>query len=364
MQPTKDGSEVHGLMSSGVENDDEISLFALGTALVRNRWRIAAAMFAGALVAGVSVYQRPTLYEASASFFPQGYDPGRSGLSDIAAQLGRALPTTNQSISPEFYATLLRSRELLRPVAYDTFTVHELGKRKMTFFELFGISEGSPAAREEAAVSRLMGIVSADVDRMTGVVEVSVVTPWRSVSLAIATVLVTGVDEYNQRTRQGQAASERRFVESRLAIARDDLRTAEDRLQRFLQTNRQFGGSPELTFERERLQRDVTLRQEVFTSLMKSYEDVRIREVRDTPGITMFEQPSAPLAPLARGRLKSVLLGLIIGGIIGTVFAILTGVFARRRMSGRPEVDEFVGSLGEAKAEMLRPVRWLRQRAQ
>ncbi len=40
--------------------------------------------------------------------------------------------------------------------------------------------------------------------------------------------------------------AERRFVESRLDRARRELRAAEDALQAFLQSNRQFSNSPEL----------------------------------------------------------------------------------------------------------------------
>lgn len=344
------------------QDGDEVSLFELGTTVLRNRWRIARWVFIGAAVAALSVFSKPALYRASASFVPQGSNVRRSELASLAGQFGVSLPAGSESFSPEFYADLLKTGVLLRPIARDTLVVQEMGGQRISFLDLFEIPEGAAMRREEQGVTALMEILTASVARGTGVVELSVATRWPSVSLAIATALVNRVNAYNRRTMQGQAAAERRFVEDRLAVARAELRESEDRLERFLVTNRQFGSSPELTFERDRLQRDVSLHQQVFTSLTQSYEEVRIREVRDTPAITMFEPPSVPTLPEPRGRLRRVLLGLLLGGFFGVLTAFTSEMMNRRRSEGVREVEEFVGALGEVKGEILRPLRWFRRR--
>src|SRR5690349_5015922 len=265
-------------------DDGEISLFALGTTLLRNRWRIARWMAVGGLIAAAFAIFKPALYVASTSFVTQGgTDATRSGLASLAGQLGVAIPTSNQSLSPEVYARLLKSRVVLQTIARDTFQVQEMGGKRVTFLDLFDIRDASEIRREDKGVKLLGNIVTVGVAKTTGVVEISVATKWRSVSLAIANELINGVNDYNERTRQSQASAERKFVEGRLAIAAADLRDAEDRLEQFLRTNMQLGGSPELTIQRDRLQRNVSLRQQVFTSLTQSYEEARIREVRDTP---------------------------------------------------------------------------------
>ncbi len=97
-------------------------------------------------------------------------------------------------------------------------------------------SRGAAPCREEQGVSLLVDIVTASVVKTTGVVELSVATQWPGVSLVIATALVNGVNEFNRRTRQGQEAAARKFVEQRLAIAAAELRGAEDRLEHLLAT--------------------------------------------------------------------------------------------------------------------------------
>jgi uncharacterized protein involved in exopolysaccharide biosynthesis len=344
------------------EDDGQVALLAVATTLLRHRRRVLRWMFTGAAVAALLVFSRPQLYVASASFIPQGTDVSRSGLASLAGQFGVSLAAGTPSSSPDFYATLLKSRVLLRRVVLDTFVVQERGGERVSFLDLFKVQRKVPTRREEQGVRLLTGMVKTSVVRTTGIVGFSVATKWPSVSLAIASELVNGVNDFNQRTRQGQAAAERKFVEGRLAVAGADLRDAEDRLERFLKANRQYASSPELTFQLERLQRDVTLRQQVYTTLTQSFEEARIREVRDTPVITVIESPSVPTLPEPRGRLVSTLFGFLLGGLIGSVVVITSATMARRTREGDKNAHEFVGVLSEVKGEMLRGIRGLRER--
>ena len=340
-----------------------ISVFAIGTLLLRNRWRIVRWGVAGALVALALVWTRPALFTASASFIPQGADAGRSGLASLAGQFGVALPSGAQgSLTPDFYVRLIKSRELLGDVSRDTVAVPELEGRRMAMEDLLEIGAGSPALREEAAVAELAKRVTAGSSKTTGVVELNVVTEWPSISLWIAGRLLTGVNDFNQRTRRDQAASERKFMEARLAVAGTELRGAEDRLQAFLQGNRQYG-SPDLQFTRDRLQRDVALRQQLFTSLSQSYEEVRMREVRDTPVITVIDPPSVTSKPTPRGRGIRTLLGLLVGALVGAMMVFIRDVMRRRRAEGDPDADEFVNTLVELKGNLLGRLRRLGGRA-
>ncbi len=343
-------------------DDGTMSLLTFGTMLLRNRWRIARWAFAGGLLAGLSVISTPKLYSASASFVPQGSDASRSGLVSLAGQFGVSVPAGDQSLSPDFYAKLLKSRVLLLPILRDTVVVPELGRRRAAVIDLLNVPAGAMSQREDDGVDRLKAITSVAVAKTTGVVELSVKTRWRSLSLALVTAVLDGVNSYNEQRRQSQAAAERKFIEGRLAIAGSELRAAEDRLETFLRTNKEFGGSAELQMQRERLQRDVTARQQLFNSLTQSFEEARIREVRDTPVISTFESPWVPVVPEPRGRLRRVVLGLIFGAFFGTLLTFVSAMLANLRRNGDPESTAFVGTLGEMKAETTGPFRWLRGR--
>ncbi len=121
-------------------------------------------------------------------------------------------------------------------------------------------------------------------------------------------------------------------------------------------------GSPELTFEQARLQRDVAMLQQVFTTLTQSYEEARIREVRDTPVITVVESPRLPTMPGPRGRLRFGIMGLVLGGFVGSLVVFVSAMLAAHREAGNKEVKEFVGALNDVKDDLLGPIRWLRER--
>lgn len=336
----------------------DLSMFVVGATLLRARWRIVRWTMAGAVLAALTVVGNPSLYRASASFAPQGGDAGRSGLANIAGQFGVALPSSGQALSPEYYARLLRSRTLLRRIVRDTFVVAELGNRRVPFVTLFKLNTLDPLRREDDGVLLLQQLVSASVVKTTGIVELSAATRWRSVSLAITDSLVAGVNDFNQRSRQEQASNERRFVEGRLAIANTELRRSEDRLESFLQANRQFNSSPELVLQRDRLQRDVGQRQQVYTTLAQSYEEVRVREVRDTPVITVIEPPSAPALPEPRGRSKVILLGIMLGGFLGVCLVLASDMMERRRRAGDVTASEFSNAFATMRDDFVRPYRW------
>jgi len=266
-------------------------------------------------------------------------------------------------LSPDFYVKLLRSRELLRGIVRDTLTVAEEG-RKAAFGDLFKVRGDSPARREEEAIRLLSSRISALSSRTTGIVDFAVETKWPSVSVTIANELLKGINDFNQQLRHEQAGTERKFVEGRLAIAVEDLRAAEQRMEDFSSSNKNLGSSAYLSLQRERLQRDIGLKQQVFTNLTAAYEDVRIREVRDTPVIMVIEKPATPANPEPTGKIWTVVLGLLLGFFIGAVSSLSSDSILRRRQAGDANADEFAGTLGEIKGTMLGGMKRLRQRMQ
>ena len=247
---------------------------------------------------------------------------------------------------------------LLNQIAVDTFLVPELGGRRIAFVDLLKIKGSTPAARRERAIAKLDEVVNASVVKSTGVIEITAFTKWPSVSFAIVDSLLRGVNKYNLQMRQSQAAAERRFVDARVAVADSELRAAEDRLAGFLTTNRQFSGSAELSFARDRLQREVSMRQQVFTSLKQADEDARIREIRDTPVISIFDPPNVRAEPEPRGRVQSVLGGMMLGAFFGVLAVLISTIMDRRRQSGDADAAEFLTELGQVGT----PVRWLKRR--
>ncbi len=349
--PSSDRKPVHG--------DDQVSLEAWGSVVLRWRRTILALGLSGAALGLAIGLLSRRVYVSGASFIPESSETGMSGagisgLALAASQFGIRVPTGGSAWGPPVYVELLRSQALLEPLALDTVAVAEQGGQRVAVMDLLEIPVLPPAQRTERAVLALRKIVMASENKQLNGVQMTVTTPWPSVSLALAEKLVSGVSQFNLGKHKSQAAAERQFVEAQAAEAERDLRAAEDRLQSFLQRNRIVTGSPELTFPQDRLQREVALRQAVYTSLMQSLEEARIREVRDTPVITVLESPRLPATAKARRAvLKGVMGGLLLAGVGFLIAFIGDGVAGSRRATSE-QSREFFQLLHEATPRFLR----------
>jgi len=333
---------------------DEISLIALANVLVRQSRLIVALAFAGGVIALTSGLLTKRVYASKAIFLPQAPEQSTSNFALAASQFGLQVPTSSGAWGPPMYIELLRSRVLLEPLALDTVAVLEQGGRRVSLMDLLEIKEPNRARRLELAVKQLQSMVESGEVKSIGAVQLAVKTRWPSVSWQLAQKLVRGVNQFNLETRQSQATQEKRFVEARTAEAESALRDAEDRLLAFLQRNHAIIGAPELEVQRDRLQRDVTVRQQIYTSLLQNREEARIREVRDTPVITVLEEPRLPLTPEARNSLYKGFLGGLLGAMLGVILALAAHISALTRRRPSPEMNEFFRLLEQAKPRFLR----------
>lgn len=318
---------------------DEISLWEILAVLLRRRGTIASTVVLTVAAAVAFTLLRRDTFTTSASFRPQGSESSASELLALANQFGVSVPGgPREEASPAFYAELLTSREILHRVASKTFHVEGVGSASLA--ELFEIGEEPEALRVRETIETLRNdVVRIETGRETGIVTVDVQTDWPDLSMAIAERLLAEIARFNLETRQSQAAAERVFIQERVDSARHALEAAEAELQAFLQSNRQWENSPDLAFQHDRLQREIGLRQSVYTTLVQSFEQARISEVRDTPVITVLQAPFLP-PPDDRRLFLTVALGIVLGGLAGVVLAF--GVEAVKRPTpGDPAREDF-----------------------
>lgn len=346
-------------ISEPAQSDQELSPLALGSVLLRWRRTIAAFTLSGAIIGLAMGLIRPRQFLSTATFIPQGAETGvPAGLALAASQLGVRVPVTGGTWGPPIYVELLRSRDLLEPIARDTLTVLEEGRRKIAVMDLLGVDPSTVSEKRiEEAVRALMQVISASEDRKLGAVKLSVATRWPSVSFAVAERLVSGVNTFNLQTRKSQAAAERVFAETQAGEAEAALRAAEDRLQFFLQHNRSIAGSQELSFALDRLRRDVTLRQQVYSALVQNREEAKLREVRDTPVITVLEKPRLAIRGEARKSLQKAAVGTVAGAIFGMLIAFLSDGIAAARRAKTKDAREFFSLLEDATPRFLKRYR-------
>ncbi|MDB4886100.1 MAG: lipopolysaccharide biosynthesis protein [Gemmatimonadetes bacterium] len=332
----------------------EISLVALGSGLLRWRKRIVALAVTGGILGLLSGLLSHRTYVATASIVPQTTDSPASGLAAAASQFGIKVPGSGTGWGPPVYARLLVSPSLLEPVLLDTLVVAEENGRRAAVLDLLEIPDGPRPMRIERGLDALRLMVGVQEMKALGAVDITVRSRWPSVSFAIATQLIRGVNQFNVQRRRTEAGAERVFADSVATTSERLLRDAEDRLQNFMQQNRVYASSPELALQRERLQRDVALRQQVYTTLVQAREDARLREVRSTPVLTVLEPPRLPVRPEGRRSVLKAILGGLAGMTIGILLALVAQAFGRARHTPDEETREFLDLLDQTVPRFLK----------
>lgn len=346
-------------------DDDEISLVEIANTILRN-WRVVAILPAIlALVVGAWSLTRDRTYAASASFMPQAAEArGAGGAAALAQQFGVNLGTERPGQSPQFYVDLLRSRTLLRQAveAEYEFPVDDGRTWRGTLVQYWELDERSgPLPPWRHAMESLRDAISTSVNRETGVVRLAVSSGHPVLSERIADKLLELLNEFNLEVRQSRAQDEGRFISGRMTDAQAELSAAEAELQDFLRRNREFRNSPELVFEHDRLQRQVLMRQEVYTSLLRSREQARIDAVRDIPLFTVIDHPTGTAEPEPRGTVMRAILAFMVGLMLAVFVAFVTEFARRRREREDPDYREFQGLAREVWNDLRQPARWLRR---
>jgi uncharacterized protein involved in exopolysaccharide biosynthesis len=345
-------SEEVRIAAPATSSDSDVSFVTTAASLLRGRRVLTWLAVVGGLMGLVSGLLRDRVYVSRATFLPKGSEEAASALTLAASQFGVQLPSRSGEWWPSIYVELLNSRTMLSALALDTFVVAEEHGRRAALIDLLEVRGRTPEQRAAQSLNVLREVVSATEDKKLGAVKASASTRWPSVSLALAQRLIVAVNDFNIETRRALASAERQFVDEQAGEAEKLLRQAEDRLQVFMSRNRSFE-APELRFEQGRLEREVAMRQQVFTSLVQHREQARLRELRNTPVITMIESPTLPVLPERRGAAVRAVVGVIVGIMLGMLWVLGIREVQASRASGAPGWAE----LSEALPKLLR--RWI-----
>jgi uncharacterized protein involved in exopolysaccharide biosynthesis len=285
---------------------------------------------------------RPRTYTVAATFRPQSNEGNASKLAGLAAQFGVNVPLPGESESADFYAELLRSREMLTRIVEAQYACGEGGKTAQgDLVACMGIKRDTRGLALEEATRRLRRDLKVGLSPKTNIVSFSVRARDSSLALSIADTTLGLINQFNLERRQSNAKQERRFIEGRIADVQQQSDSLEQKIEQFLRSNREYRLSPQLTFEYERLQRQLNERRQVSTTLQQSLERARLDEVRDTPVITVLDRPASPFRPDRRMLLLRGVLGLAAGLLLGMLAAFaLEGSrdLARQDPRGRDEV--------------------------
>lgn len=326
-----------------------VSLLGIGTLVLRERrlilWTVAVALVL-ALVYAIGFRK----YRATSSFAPHITEAGGSQLAGLAAQFGLSLGSGGGE-SVDFYAALLESRALLSQAVQTVYAFPRNTQGgdtlRATLLDIYNPSGDTPAERVDRGVRRLASAVSVRRDPDAGIITLSVKAKWPALAEMVNRRLLELVNDFNLNKRQFQAKAERAFVESRMIDAGQELEAAENAVAGFLWANRRIDESPRLKADLARLQRRVDIDQQIYLTLSQGLETARLDEVRNTPVITVIDEPEGS-SRKGGGLIVILFLGVTVGLLVGVVLVLGRSYVRREKVENPQEFGDFRGVLNEA----------------
>ncbi len=327
---------------------EETSLLAFLSILLNHRRLIAITSLGGMLLFGIFAASQANLYLSRASFIVKGVRTP-APLSGGAAALGVTLAAAQDfGQTMLFYSEIVKSKRILLAVAEKSYVTADSKGAKRPLAEILGIEAKTPRGAAMLAADKLFPVVSSTIYSRGGIVGIAVHAIDPLLAQQIATNIMDELDQYAKTGRHAQAVQERQFIEGLVSDARVRLAQAEDAASSFLRENREYQGAPQLTLQNDRLQREVSTRQQIYTSLMESLEQAKIEEVRDPAAITVLETADLPPDPQRTTFFRKTLLGLVVGLLAGIVLAFVLHRAQEKQQWQSDAFRKFIASLRPA----------------
>jgi uncharacterized protein involved in exopolysaccharide biosynthesis len=389
--PPGNGALESGAAGYGPSREDEVSLLDILLVLARNKTLIVRTVLVFTLLGVTYALLAPEEFTSEARVvreaqteggdLPGGISPG--ALSGFGINLGGSA----SGLTPAAFPDVLQSREVRLAVVQDTFRFPD-AERPMTFVDYVNQPPGAlssvldytlwlpwtlkgmvgralsespapagttdtgepliPSEEEDEALKTVGNMISASVDEETGLMTISVTAGGPQLASDLAQSFL---DHFATRVREIRTEKVRerlQFVKERFGEAEQELETAEERLAQFLERN-QNPTTATLQFQRDRLQRQVSFKEQLYSSLQSQLTQTRLDLQRRQPVVTVVEEPVPPMSRTSPQRTFIVLIALLFGGVVGVGSAFVRAflVSAENRDGEREKIEEIRQALTE-----------------
>jgi uncharacterized protein involved in exopolysaccharide biosynthesis len=298
-----------------------------------------------------------SIFTATAKFLPS-QSPAMSARMGSIIEGGGANLGRGDDPSTDYYVALVQSPSFLRAVA-----VREYKDTDGTMKPLVAIYNppgASEAERERRAVEWLGKRVEVSAARTQMPNQPRIITlECRATSPTLAadicSAILDEIKRHNNDIRGSKAKQNRDFVQSQLDTAKRELDQATEGFATFTARNRKIV-SPALEADRDRLERLVRVKEDVYNTLSRQLVLARIEEQETRPSIEMIQSPEPPLTRSSPRRTQTVMIAGIVGLFLGCVCAFAWDIM-RRMNPANPDTRELRENIAHIRDDARRVVR-------
>lgn len=286
------------------------------------------AALAAALTLGIN-FLLPVYYRSSAKLLPD-LERNRLGPLTQAAEVAQLVGVgTGTSDPARVYPAILTSETVLRGAVLSLYARPARGDTT-DLIAVFAPDRETPEENIQEAILRLRDLLSVQVENRTGVVAVSLEMRDPDLAADVLNMIVAGLDRFMRQKRSSNATEQRKWIEDRLRVVQQELRSAEESLRAFREKNRRVLDSPGLLLEQERHLREVQVKSVVFTELVKQLELAKIEEIRNIAIVNVLDPARPPVQKDRPRRMLNTLLAFFATLAAGAIWVGAKGVSSPR----------------------------------
>ena len=308
------------------QNNDEIDLLEVFLKIWKYKRFIIIFTVAAAIGSIVYALLSQPQYEAQVSLYKKSADAQQpSRLQNLASQfgMGGAIPGGSSQFSIK---DLLNSRRINKKVLLNNWENEKFDEPK-NLIEYWEIEGETEKEKFESALKAIREKISVNIDEEKQLVKITVLMPEPRLAANIGNFLTTLIENYVQNEQKTSTKQNLQYIEKRLEAVQQELRKAEEELQLFEERNRQWEQSPVLRMEHSRLQRKVTIKQEVYLTLQQEREMAEIELVKETPVINVLDEAVPPELRAKPKRKLIVIVGTFAGFFLSLLLVVIRYVW-------------------------------------
>jgi uncharacterized protein involved in exopolysaccharide biosynthesis len=315
-----------------------IDALTLLTPLIEKRRQIILGVILVAVAVGIWALLSPRKYKAEMSITPVTSTRSAQGaLGGIAALAGATIQTGYQ-LTPARMVELIKSRSVLGGVGLSSVPPNT----RVIDRVLDTRYENDDA---ESVAKQMSKILTVGANKETGTITLSIAHKDSALARIIAARIVDSASHIFVRTSKAQAQQLRVAQEGRVANAAQQLTAAEERLREFNFGNRATPSFSVAGTERDRLERQIRLAEQVYTQAMTERDAAFGRELEATPTVVVQDPLPAELPKVRKRVIMKTVIASLVSAVVLCAVVLISDLIRRRLEREDSESERFRGAI-------------------
>lgn len=316
--------------------EHEIDLIEIITILWKARKFIAIVTAISLAIGILYIIFATKMYSGTITLYP-AQSGAKNPMVQMAAQMGIAGTSTgdaNYNI-PD----VVKSRTLSEQIVAHKWEIEGFDK-PIDLVEYFDTITGkldlSNSEKEKYGLYKYSEMVSkdrisVDSNTKTGLITIKVFMEESKLAADIANFISVFVANWVNDTQKESIRKNLEFINERAAVLGSELQEAENELKKFRETNRNILNSPDLQLELQRLQRQVTIKQEVYLTMVKQREINQIEENKSADVIRILDRAINKKKPAKPNRTTILGFYIILGIMLSSIYITFNELYKNKK---------------------------------